>query len=798
LVEVTRGFVGSSSGIHTDTANVRVYRGSYNILGNKIYFTQPPRGNQLDLIGPSLDNLPRERSTFTGRVFLRKDYTSNVIYDDISDQFTGIGHTFILTSQGINTVGLGTSGGNGIVFINNIFQSPTTLNNSSNNYYIEENLNVGITSISFTGITTSIENEVFVSENDVNMNQLPRGGIIVSLGSTPGLGYAPLVGASVTAVVGAGGTIISVGLGTQDILGSGYRNPVSVAITEYGHTGSAATITASVGSGGVLSFNVVGYGTGYTNPTINVSSPSYENLPVTGISRLAIGATTDTGIGLLLNVEVGASSTSVGIGTTLFEVKSFKISRNGYGFRVGDVFKPVGLVTDANLTSPIYDFELTVLDTFSDSFRSWQFGELDYIDSVKNYQDGTRVRFPLFYNSELLSFEVDNTDTDSQVIDLNSVLVIFINGILQEPGFAYQFEGGTSFTFTTPPKVDDNIAIFFYRGTREQDSEQIESKETIKSGDTLQLFSNNSNIYNTITQDKRTIYDITGSDKVETNLYTLEGIDEINEKPIYWTKQKVDLEINGDFVSKSRDSIESQIYPTANIIQDFTTESTELFLDSSELFNYEDQSPVKFDANIFSNISVGIATTNFSTQYELIKNVSTVQGFNASIVGIATTTGIGVPLALKFTLSRNPFTFPDIQVGYPIYIFNTKVGSGVTSINSSNTDIVGISTSYLNNVYKISSFNSVLGILTCNVHSNTSIVGIATTGTLKYPVGNMSWGRLSGFTRSSSPISIGVSGYTSSIGISSESYAAGLSTYPIVQRRGYGLRKVGPLVKKIQ
>ena len=797
LVEVTRGFVGSISGIHTDTTNVRVYRGSYNISGNKIYFTQPPRGNQLDLIGPPPNNLLRERATFTGRVFLRNDYTSNVVYDDISDQFTGVGHTFTLTAQGINTVGLGTSGGNGIVFINNIFQSPTTLNNSSNNYYIEEDLNVGITSITFTGITTSIENEIFISESDVNMNQLPRGGIIVSLGSTPGLGYAPLVGASVTAVVGAGGTIISVGLGTQDILGSGYRNPVSVAITESGHTGSAATITASVGPGGVLSFNVVGYGTGYVNPTINVSSPSYENLSIVGVSRLGIGATTDTGVGLLLNVEVGASSTSVGIGSTLFEVKSFNITRNGYGFRRGDVFKPVGLVTDVNLNSPINDFEITVLDTFSDSFASWQFGELDYIDSVKNYQDGQRVRFPLYYNSELLSFEIDKNDSDSQVIDLNSVLVIFINGILQKPGFAYQFDGGTSLVFTTPPKTDDDIAIFFYRGTREEDSLQIDSSETIKVGDILQLFSNNTNLNQTITQDSRIVYDISGSDKVETNLYTAQGVDTINEKPIYWTKQKVDLSINGEVVSKSRDSLESQIYPTANIIQDFSSTSTELFVDNGELFNYEDQSPIQFDVNVFTNVSVGIATTNFSTQYELLSDVSNVEGFSASIVGIETTVGIGVSLGIKFTLSRNPFTFPDIQVGYPVYIFNTKVGSGVTSIGSNDNDIVGTSTSHLNNIYKVSAFNSTLGIMTCNVHSETSYVGIATTGTIKYPVGNMSWGRLSGFSRSSSPISIGVSQYTSSIGISSETYGAGLSTYPIVQRRGYGLRNVGPLVKKL-
>ena len=318
------------------------------------------------------------------------------------------------------------------------------------------------------------------------MNQLPRGGIIVSLGSTSGLGYAPLVGASVTAVV-SGGSIVSVGLGTQDIIGSGYRGNVSVAVTESGHTGSVASITATVGVGGTLSFTVVGGGSGYNNPTINVSSPSYENLPVIGVSRLGIGSTTDTGNGLLLNVEVGASSTT-GIGSTYFEITNFKIARNGYGFRRGDVFKPVGLVTDVRLASPISEFELTVLDTFTDSFSAWQFGELDYIDSIKNYQDGTRTRFPLFYNSSLLSFEVDNNISDSQLIDLNNVLVIFVNGILQEPRTSYQFSGGTSFTFTVPPKSEDDIAVFFYKGTAGEDVESITNiNESIKVGDTVQV-----------------------------------------------------------------------------------------------------------------------------------------------------------------------------------------------------------------------------------------------------------------------------------------------------------------------
>jgi len=425
---------------------------------------------------------------------------------------------------------------------------------------------------------------------------------------------------------------------------------------------------------------------------------------------------------------------------------------------------------------------------------------LDYIDSIKNYQNGVRTRFPLFYNSELLSFESDSESLDSQLIDLNSILVIFTNGILQEPGTSYEFNGGTSFIFKTPPKPEDNIAIFFYKGTAGVDSVQQNIKETIKTGDTVQIFNNNINVNNTVTQEKRVIYDISGSDKVETNLYIYQGIDTINRKPLYWTKQKVDLLINGDFVSKSRDSIESQIYPTANIISNFDFDDNEIFVDDASLFKYENESPsttpINFDAIIFTNTNVGIATTNFSSQCEIITSVSNVEGFSASVVGIATTTGIGTPLAICFTLSRQSGTFPDLQVGYPIYISDTKVGNGVTSINTANSDFVAISTSNLNNIYKIHAFNSVTGIATCNIASNTTVVGIATTGTINYPVGKMTWGRLSGFTRSSSPISIAVTNYTSSIGITSEGYSAGLSTYPIIQRRGFGMRDNGSLVKK--
>ena len=785
LVEVKRGFVGSSASTHTDSTLVRIYKGSFNIEDSEIYFTEAPRGNPQ--IAKTKNNLDFETSSFTGRVFFKSNYDNNKVYDDLSDEFTGIGRTFTLKVGGANTTGIGTEGASGLVFINNIYQSPRTDNNPTRfNYKILEDSSAGITTVEFSGITRPGTDplEYFVSDYDVNANEVPRGGIIVSYGSTPGLGFAPLVGASVTALVGAGGSIVSVGLGTTGY-GSGYNGLVSIGISVYesGHSGAAATITANIGVGGTLSFNVVGGGTGYSNPEIFVSDPSYKNLPVVGVSRLGIGVTTDTGNGLLVDLKVSGST---GIGSTLFEVSEVKFSRPGYNFRRGDVFKPVGLVTDGFLSSPISDFEITVIDTYSDNFAAWEFGELDFIDSIQNLQDGSRVRFPLNYNSALLSFEPESDSAIEK--NINNVLIIFVNGVIQKPIENYIFEGGTSFVFTRAPLPQDEIEIYFYKGVDGTDSTIIDDViPTIETGDIVQVISNN--IYaNTITQDERTVYNITFSDKFETNRYTGLGVNETNYKPLSWTKQKTDKKINGQYVYKSRDVLEPLIFPTARIIKDVSTTDTEIFVDNVELFNYETDngytdSSVPLDAVIINGIS-----TESAGSIEKITGFANIAGFSGIVTGITTASGIGVPLALQFTvIDSNNFT--GLSTGYPIYIYDTQIGSGVTSIDNSNSAIVGIGTTFLDNVYYVSGWSnsSTVGILTCNVDSGSPIVGLGTTGNILNPVGKYSWGRIYGATgRSTNPISIGVTGNT----------VSGLTTYPTIQRRGIGIRKTGALPKR--
>ena len=774
LVLVERGFVGTSSTSHSASTTVDIYRGAYNIVGNEIHFAEPPRGNpQIDRTS---SNLNFDTSTFAGRVFLRSDYTTNKIYDDISNQFNGIGRTFTLQVGGANTSGIGTIGGNGIILINGIFQQPSTENNINGNFNILETKSPapGISSVVFSGVTkpNSDPIEFYTSEYDINVNETPRGGIIISYGSTTGLGFAPLVGASVTAIIGAGGTIA--GVTTSPVLGSygsGYYGPVSVAVTETGHTGSPATITAVVGAGGTLSFNIDAPGSGYNSPSIFVSPPSYENLSVIGVSRLGIGTTTTTGIGLSMSLKVGPVG-QTGAGATYFGVTDFEFTKIGYSFQRGDVFKPVGLVTDGRLASPIEDFEITVIETYTDKFASWEFGELDMIDNISPYQDGQRTSFPLFYNSQLRSIQARE---DSRV-DFSSSLLIFINGIIQEPGFSYIFGGGTSVIFTTPPKKDDNVTIYFYKGL-DSDVVSDDVDETLKVGDEVQLLKNNY-IQNSVAQEKRVITDLTYSDKFETNPYIGPGIesDENKNKPLLWIKQKSDKIIGGEVISKARDSLKALIYPTANIIGDISVSDDFIFVDDVTLFRYENDGgsyAVPFNGLVVDNVTVGVGSTASVDYVEFISDFNIIQGITGDVTGITSITS--PQLGIEFAI--NDIT--NLQVGYPIYITNTNVGSGVTSINLTNTEIIAIGTTYLDNIYRIQAISNTggsTGIITCYVDSNSNLSGIDTTGSVNYPVGRFSWGRISNPTglERLNPIGIGVTGRV----------VSGLSTYPIIMRRG--------------
>ena len=1054
LIQGQRGYVGSSAVSHNNSSNVTIFKGSYNIVGKEIHFTEAPRGN--NSIDVDESNLPPARSDFEGRVYLRNDYSTNRVYDDISNRFTGITSSFELKSGGLSTTGIGNIGGNGILFINNIFQRPSTDNNSKGNFTTIEN--GGKTTVLFSGITTVADGDLILNDIDVNQNDLPRGGVIVSLGSTGGLGYAPLVPAKVKPQLNGSGAITSLvgvaysgavnnitsasydnltgllditttnkhnlrigyndevllsGLnfnctsgaigsgifpdgtigdkfpvvkittdkkfttqvGTSTIphtyasggfvrewfgdltFGSGYNtvsvaatvfdpgyehvfvsadtnavtvtgggsgpftptdatydpvtgdlvlfisgagiqthgltiaNTVSIATTSISFTcskdnyrtnhaypratdpvagiataitstttnsitvnvgknvGTGAVVTAAVGVGGTLIFNVSNGGTNYKEPEIFVPSPSYDNMKIEGVSRVGFGTGPDTGTGALISVS----------GVTTTGISNFELSRNGYNFRKGDKFTPVGLVTDKSFSSA-ETFVLEVEKVYQDNFSSWQFGDFDYIDSIKPLQNGFRTAFPLLYNGELLSIIVD---PDSDVIAQN-ILLIFVNGVLQKPGENYQFDGGTILSFSTAPSVEDDVAIYVYKGTSGVDTIiSTDINKTLEEGDDVQIM-RSPEISDSITQDERTAFELTSKDRFETSLYTGQGIDDVNFKPLNVYKQKVDKIINSRIVPKTRDSIEPQIYPTAKVISSIASNSAQIYVDNADFFDYEDEgSNVEINVKLIPNstiptvgsltatisngqvnaisiassgsnytsaptisisappsIGVGIGTTATATvtvgsggingftitnagfgytvapsvlvqppvtETEVIK-VEAVTGFSATITRIIV--GGSGSTTITFKVSRNDGTnFSGLSAGDYIFISNTTYGNGVTSLTQGGGSNVGVGTQFFDNVYQVSAVNNVSG-------ANADVVCKATvtapdnsldTGVLPN-VGTLSFGKLSSLNRSSSPLTVSVSGFT---------VDSGLSAFPSIQRSGgdITLRKTGALPK---
>ena len=119
--------------------------------------------------------------------------------------------------------------------------------------------------------------------NDVNTGSIPVGGVIVSVGSTQGFGYQPLVAAGGTANVSGFGTISSISIGNS---GSGYRTGISTyngVVQELTYnvglrTADIDTVevtaigTATVVNGNVTGVSITNPGAGYTfsNPPVVV------------------------------------------------------------------------------------------------------------------------------------------------------------------------------------------------------------------------------------------------------------------------------------------------------------------------------------------------------------------------------------------------------------------------------------------------------------------------------------------------------------------------------------------------
>jgi hypothetical protein len=744
-IQVRRPRLGTSIAGYSTGALVTKVSGNYNIVDNVLNFAEAPFGN-IPLSSPT--NRPDERdwvgiatgSSFQGRSFIRsgiinssdETYHKNYIFSDISSGFNGINKTFTLTSNGTNATGIQTE--NAIVLINDIFQGPGL----TYDYTLLES--AGITSITFTGAATSVS-------YDVNNASIPRGGVIVSVGSTEGFGYQPLVSAGGTATVSVAGTISAISIGNS---GSGYRSGAQVV--KVGVALSSTSIptiqfigTASVSNGSIVSIAITNPGTGYTStnpPYVIFDDPlSYSNIPL-------IYSSASSGIGTQAKVNI-----VVGQGSSVID---FEIINTGYGYGDGQILTvPIGGATGIPTTgSSFNEFQLTIQKTFVDEFTGWSIGELQVLDRLDDRFDGQTVAFPITLSSNLISI----LSSKGSNINVQDTLLIFINDVLQVPGKGYTFPGGSIITFAEPPKVGDTSKIIFYRGSGSVDVVDVDVLETVKVGDELTINYDPSRGQSpTLQEEERTVTSINSTDLVNTNPYFGPGniSDETLERPVVWCRQTEDKIINELPIGKDRILYEAAITPTSYLIQPVGVGSTILRVDNVRPFfnptnenNAGGSSPLAFQNSVIiisQDNKVGASATAVvsiaGTITSIVINDGGVGYITTPTVSISQPIGFGTTAAqntavASATVSGGVVTGITVTFGGGGYISTTppqvliespgiiKETGGVASYAGDSGVIVGFGTTTVSSVDKII-FD--LHIPTNSYLRDTSVVGTALT-----------------------------------------------------------------------
>ena len=658
---VDRGWLGSDLGVHTVSSGnnlvVTKYDGNYTILGNSLNFVEPPYGEE------GYAGL-QTRSTFQGRSFIRtaesddnEAYNDNLLFDSISKDFTGIAKTFTLTSETSNVVGFSTN--NGVFLLNEIFQGPDV------DYTLTEDTS-GISSITFTGTASSVT-------ADLNVGTLPRGGILVNVGSSEGFGYQPLVAAGGTANVSGLGTISSISIGNS---GSGYRIGIQTVFVGVGTSGASkypnitAIGTAVIENGYIVSIGVTnGVAAGYTftnPPQVFIDAPTgYENIPL-----VAAGGSTTSGVNATVDITVGLGNS----------VTQFKIGDTGRNYAVGDVLTVPA--NTANFTgipttgtpANFKDFRIVVESVHDDSFSGWTFGQLEVLDNFSPFFDGVKKSFTI----NKAGVPVSLRSAKGSPIRIQDNLLIFINDILQDPGVSYEFKGGSVIDFLEAPKAGDTLKVYYFKGSA-TDSVFVDIIETIKKGDKIRLRdeATKSSTFG-FDQTERIVSGIQTSDKFSTVQYFGPGIttNTAMERPLTWTKQKDDIVVDGVYVSKARIINESAITPSTRIISNVGVGSTTIYVESLRpLFDDNEEGYTGSELNLVivdeNGPKISAAATAIVSDTGTISLDLTNAGMGyteAPTVSISTYFGVSTLATASATVSAagtvNTLTVDEVGAGY--------------------------------------------------------------------------------------------------------------------------------------
>jgi len=682
---VDRAKLGTSLEKHQQSDQINKIICDYNIIDNKIQYEAIP-------FVSNVEDEYKYTYTFTGRVFLRSGalnsinptYFDNYIFDDISPQFNGIKKSFILKENGNSVTDI--SQDNIFVAINNIFQTPQT------NYSLQES--GGETSLNFIGESTG-------SVYDVNTATIPRGGIIISVGSSQGFGYQPLVSAAGTAIVSTAGTILSVSIGNS---GSGYRQilqTVNVGIQTEG-TGNYNIQfigTATVSGGYVNGVTITNPGVGFTEypikyetNTTSIVSIGATIIPIDYISGITTNSFISVGAAITNAPIVGVGSTSIIISNSF--APSVSIS-DGTLTKIKDYFPPIvifdgplsysnlplkyvngttGFGTEATVSivvgqgSSVIDFEINnfgygynlndeltvdiggVAGIPTDISKPFSPFKLKVTDIFNDKITATRLgelqlfdSFDKFFNGTRKTFQLRISNIPT--------------GIVKKPGSNFNLANNLLIFINDTLQIPGESYVFvkgstvtFLEPPQQGDKSKIILYKGTRDIDTIEvdvieevepgdIVTINSDTLE-FKQNPRVVFEITSPDSLSTYAYSEFGISDDDSliRPIDICRLTYDIIIDGKIVSKDRVYYEPIITPTTRLISNVSTASTEIFVENLRaFFDNKDEYLITEP----QNKNIKIISTSDNVKYEEIENV-TYGGDYGYISGIKTTNiGIG-------------------------------------------------------------------------------------------------------------------------------------------------------------
>ena len=531
--------------------------------------------------------------------------------------------------------------------------------------------------MTFTGTASSVP-------GDPNAGSVPKGGMIISVGSTEGFGYQPLVSAGATIRFASSGIITAVSIGNS---GSGYRvNPGGIATT--GSIGGVGIMTevnvavAATTSTGTPTLQYIGTAAVHNGQVVSIAVTYTDPVPgFPGAGSSTFNAIIDAPLPYQ-DIPLWYSSTSPGIGGTQARanitvgqgssVIDFEITNTGYGYNPAHILTVpsqltspgsiVGIPTVAN--SVVKEFQLTMDRVHNDEFNMWTMGEFDVLDDFSDLFDSSRKSFPITVGGDSYAIQA----ASGSPIVIQDTIILTINDVLQVPGEGFTFNGGATITLTEAPKAGDKMRFLFYRGTGGEDVKDRDIVETVKRGDDLVLSYDSA--YNTryMTENERTVAEVKSSDAVDTNPYFGVGLgdDETEVRPIAWIKQTEDKYIDGEIQRKDRPLLEPNIFPTAYLIQSVGIGSTTLWVDNCKPF-FDPENENAIDRSFQKDIQI----VNASSTYEFLAGAAA-----TAIVSVANTIS---SIAIS-TGGRGYTATPTVHIQTPIGVGGTPfVGIGTTA-----------------------------------------------------------------------------------------------------------------------